>query len=55
MIKYKFLDEDSGLLRSLAVRLHLLLVECSGRRVDALVEVGVGLGRGGAPLAGGVW
>ena len=54
MIKYKFLDEHSGLLRSLAMRLHLL-VECSWRGVDALVEVGVGLGRGGAPLAGGVW
>ena len=53
MIKYKFLDEHSGLLRSLAVRLHLL-VESGWRRVDALVEVRVGLGGGGAPLAGGV-
>ena len=51
MIKYKFLDEHSGLLRSLAVGLHLL-VEGSWRGVDALVVVGVGLGRGGAPLAG---
>ena len=54
MIKYKFLDEDRRLLGSLAVRLHLL-VESGWRRVDALVEVRVGLGGGGAPLAGGVW
>ena len=54
MIKYKFLDEDRRLLWALAVRLHLLVVS-SRRRVDALVEVGVGLGGGGAPLAGGVW
>ena len=54
MIKYKFLDEDGGLLRALAMRLHLL-VESAWRRVDALVVVGVGLGGGGAPLAGGVW
>ena len=54
MIKYKFLDEDRRLLWALAVRLHLL-VESSWWRVDALVEVGVGLGRGGAPLARRVW
>ena len=51
MIKYKFLDEHGRLLGSLAVGLHLL-VEGAWRRVDALVVVGVGLGRGRAPLAG---